>query len=70
MIPKLICGPYLETSDQEEVGAEDSLTFSQFLLGTIKIEFNIQIFNKWSDRIAIGVGLLLNYLKLIKENDI
>ena len=42
----------LETSDQEEVGAEDSLTFSQFLLGTIKIEFHIQIFNKWSDGVA------------------
>merc|ERR1719362_222821 len=36
----------LETSDQEKVGTEDSLTFSQFLLGTIKVEFHIQIFNK------------------------
>ena len=44
------------------------LTFSQFLLGTIKIEFHIQIFNKWSYGVAVGIGFLLDYLHQIKHN--
>ena len=55
----------VKTGHQEEVIDQDRLTVSQFLLGSIKIKVDIQIFNEAGDWVLIGVGLLLDDLDQI-----
>ena len=55
----------VKTGHQEEVIDQDRLTVSQFLLCSIKIKVDIQIFDEAGDWVLVGVGLLLDHFDQI-----
>ena len=58
----------IKTRHQEEIINQHCLTITQFLLGPIKIEVDIQILNETRYGVLIGVGFLLDDLYEVLHN--
>lgn len=58
----------IQNCNQKEIVQQDILALTQLLLGGVKIEIHIQMFDKFCNRVTIGIRFLCTILNIFLWN--